>query len=148
MKTKTINSFFGEYRFLSNFYPCWVGFEDVIYPSVEHAYQAAKCSDPNYRGTIRQADTPGVAKRLGKMALLRQGWEDVKLVIMERLLIKKFADFELGRDLKNTNDAELIEGNSWGDTFWGVCNGVGENHLGKLLMEVRDRLIKTAESIT
>ena len=150
MKTKTINSFFGGYRFLSNFYPCWVEFEDVIYLSVEHAYQAAKCSDPNYRTTIRQADTARVAKWLGKMVLIRQDWEKVKLKIMKQLLIKKFTDHVLCQMLRNTGDAELVEVNNWGDTFWGVCRGVGENHLGKLLMEIRSTLEneeKTSESI-
>ena len=44
--------------------------------------------------------------------------------------------------LINTGDAILIEGNTWGDTYWGVCDGVGENRLGKLLMEVREECKK------
>jgi predicted NAD-dependent protein-ADP-ribosyltransferase YbiA (DUF1768 family) len=59
---------------------------------------------------------------------------------METLLRQKFAHPELRAKLKETNDAELVEGNWWGDRFWGVCRGEGENHLGKLLMKIRAEL--------
>ena len=59
---------------------------------------------------------------------------------MAALIAQKFDKGELALALKYTGDAELIEGNNWGDTFWGVCNGVGENHLGKLLMARRAQL--------
>ena len=39
-----------------------------------------------------------------------------------------------------TADEELVEVNEWGDCYWGVCRGVGENVLGKLLMRVRAEL--------
>ena len=57
---------------------------------------------------------------------------------MRDALIQKFSDKKLQKKLIDTGDAELIEGNWWGDKFWGVCEGEGENHLGKLLMEVRE----------
>lgn len=47
---------------------------------------------------------------------------------------------ELRTKLLSTGDLEIIEGNHWGDTFWGVCNGTGENHLGRILMQVREDL--------
>ena len=59
---------------------------------------------------------------------------------MRDCLRLKFEIPELREALLNTDNAKLIEGNWWGDKFWGICNGVGENNLGKLLMEVRDEI--------
>lgn len=142
MPTKVIDKFSGYYRFLNNFYlPAAVVLDGVPYPGVEHAYQAAKSDDVIMRAIVRQAATPGAAKRIGQRLLLRHDWEQVKLLVMEDLVRQKFTNHpELGQALLDTGDAELIEGNHWGDTFWGVCNGVGENHLGKILMKVRQEL--------
>ena len=46
----------------------------------------------------------------------------------------------LAKWLLNTGDAKLIEGNTWNDRYWGVCAGIGQNKLGKILMKVRDNL--------
>lgn len=135
---KSINGFFDEYRFLSNFWPCEVEFDDFLYPSVEHAYQAAKTFSLAARQEIRNCRTPGAAKKLGQRIDLRPDWEDVRVEIMRRLLYQKFDDPDLMALLAATGDAYLEETNTWGDTFWGVCKGTGKNMLGKLLMEVRD----------
>jgi N-glycosidase YbiA len=134
-----ISGFKGKYSFLSNFYPCEVSFDGAVYPSVEHAFQAAKVSDPNQRTAIRHAETPRQARTLGKHVSLRKDWEQVKIGIMEDLLLKKFEDPRLKLRLLGTGDQYLQETNWWGDTFWGVCNGKGFNHLGKLLMKLRSR---------
>ena len=63
-----------------------------------------------------------------------------KFHLMKRLLKMKFAIPELKEMLLATGDEELVEGNYWHDTIWGVCDGVGENHLGKMLMEIRENL--------
>jgi ribA/ribD-fused uncharacterized protein len=133
----TINSFSGEYRFLSNFWPATVNYDGMKYPSVEHAYQAAKTLDLADRKHIRTLKA-GAAKRYGTNTVkLRPGWEGMKLQVMESLIYAKFANhLELKEWLLNTGDQELIEGNDWGDTYWGVC-GHGQNHLGKILMRVR-----------
>ena len=68
---------------------------------------------------------------------LRPDWEEVKVQVMRELLYAKFSEEPLRGMLKATGDQHLEEGNNWGDTFWGVCRGRGENWLGKLLMEVR-----------
>lgn len=132
-----IDNFRGEYRFLSNFYPvkvkCDFGF---IYDSTEAAYQAQKTTDRMIRLMFTDYK-PIIAKRNGKKIKLRSDWEEVKLNVMLDLLRQKFQYDELRQKLIETEDEELVEGNWWGDTFWGVCNGVGENHLGKLLMQVR-----------
>lgn len=135
-----IDRFDGKCEFLSNFFRCEVWYGGNTYPSVEHAFQAAKTDDPIEKYNIRQAATPGQAKRLGRRATLRTDWEGAKLSVMETCLESKFQDKTLAKWLVETGDAELIEGNNWNDTFWGVCKGVGENHLGKLLMLIRKRL--------
>jgi len=132
-----ISEFQGEFRFLSNFWPCKIYFEGMWYDSVEHAYQAAKTLDMDERLRISFLETPGKAKRAGKELKIRPDWEEIKIPIMRELLIKKFSHRELMFRLKKT-EGELIEGNNWGDTFWGVCKGQGQNILGKLLMEIRD----------
>lgn len=138
--TSTIHSFQGPHRFLSNFWAASVEFEGQIYPSVEHAYQAAKTLNPNYRDQIRQAPTPSKAKQIGAHVPLRMDWEQRKLSIMRDLLQKKFKNKKLAHLLSATGSANLVEGNTWGDYFWGVCDGFGENHLGILLMEIRAKI--------
>ena len=143
--TKKIDRFEGEYAFLSNFYPCVV--KDPVsewkFPTVEHYFQAMKTISYEERNEIQSAETPGKAKRLGRKCTLREDWEEKKDTIMWIGLLSKFYDNpDLRKKLIATGDAELIEGNNWHDTYWGVCNGVGENHLGKLLMRLRE-LMKT-----
>lgn len=136
-----IAKFRGAYGFLSNFWTCPVEMDGVTYPSVEHAYQAAKCFAPANRAKFLTGK-PGDAKRLGKRIAIRKGWEDVKLEIMLSLVRKKFENPELQDKLMDTLGEELREGNDWGDLFWGVDDylGVGENHLGKILMQVRSEI--------
>jgi ribA/ribD-fused uncharacterized protein len=138
-----IDSFSGQYRFLSNFWPSPVMLDGEIYPTVEHAFQAAKTRDPGMRNVIRMASSPGLAKRLGRSVRLRDDWETIKVPIMSDLVWLKFQDRILRQALIGTNPAQLIEGNSWNDTFWGVCNGVGQNHLGRILMNIREHLIRS-----
>ena len=135
-----INSFEGKYAFLSNFYEHPITEGGITFPSNEHYFQAMKVLDPIDRVIISKAGTPGRAKRLGRSVQLRSDWEEIKLSVMENALRLKFADPELAAMLKATGDEELVEGNWWNDTYWGVCNGVGQNHLGKLLMKIRAEL--------
>ena len=136
-----IREFSGDHRFLSNFQPVDVEYEGITYPSVEHAYQAAKTLDPEEREIIRSCGSASIAKKLGRHVRVREDWEDIKISVMTELVYGKFlAREDLARKLLDTNDAMLIEGNWWGDRFWGVCNGVGYNHLGQILMAVRKSL--------
>lgn len=138
-----ICSFTGRYNFLSNFYPCSIYHCGIRYPSVEHAYQAAKTFDKKMRKKIARFRTAGAAKKAGRLVELRKDWEDIKLHVMNALLLEKFHDKELAQRLIDTGDQELVEGNTWGDKYWGKCDGEGENHLGKLLMRVRQYLTMT-----
>lgn len=137
--TDTIDSFRGEFDFLSNFSNHRVVVFSRMWKTAEHAFQAAKTSDPNERGWVAMQETPGKAKKVGRRVTLIGGWDDVKVDTMRVIVRKKFQQHNAIREaLIATGDAELIEGNWWHDTFWGVCNGEGENNLGKILMELRE----------
>jgi ribA/ribD-fused uncharacterized protein len=138
----TIEQFRGEYEWLSNFYPVPVMYDAYVYRSVEHAYQAAKTLDPRERAAIRQCLTAGKAKRLGATVTLRADWDTARRGVMLILLRRKFQRADLRSKLLATGDAVLIEGNTWGDTYWGVCRGRGENVLGQLLEQVRAELLQ------
>jgi len=140
---RPVVSFAGEHAFLSNFHPSIVHLDGVAYPTVEHAFQAAKCLDPRERGRIRDCSSPARAKSLGRRVSLRRDWEPMKLVVMESLVREKFsAHPDLKRALLATGARHLVEGNTWGDTFWGVVfsRRRGRNHLGRILMRVRRKL--------
>jgi hypothetical protein len=145
---KVITSFQGRYRFLSNFYPVRICVHDLVFPSVEHAYQAQKTDKINWHLFTSENLSAGRAKRLGNQLRVRKDWDDVKLGIMRELLSMKFSHLSLAYKLRATGSAELIEGNTWGDVYWGVCNGEGQNHLGKLLMDIRKNLNRSWEGPT
>lgn len=133
-----ITSFRGEYFFLSNFYNAPVVYQGIRFENNEAAFQAAKCSE-------RMRDFCGLnprdAKHLGRRVALRPDWEVAKYDVMYQVCKAKFSqNSDLLNKLLATGDAELVEGNTWGDTVWGVCEGVGENNLGKTLMRVRSEL--------
>lgn len=150
-----IDQFRGRYEFLSNFYPATVHYDGITYPSAEHAYQAAKCLDDavitatpkcwetglELKFAIAAEWSPGKVKRMGKKLPLRPDWEQVKLDIMLQIVTLKFKDEHLAAMLKRTAPCTLIEGNNWGDTYWGIDAAKGGlNMLGKVLMHVRGNL--------
>lgn len=147
-----ISFFRGEFAYLSNFHtPAWVSLNGVMYPSVEHAYQAAKTIDPSIRKRfLEKGLLPGGAKRLGRSLLVRPDWDSIKTNIMKSLVLQKFIKPELGDKLLGTEEKPLVEGNYWHDNFWGAClcsgcdNKHRQNHLGLILMETRDLLRKTS----
>lgn len=152
-----IDRFDGEHAFLSNFWP-WdsklkryiaetlsIPMYGELYPTLEHAFQAAKTLPGEHatRKLIRSAASPGWAKRLGQRVRLRPDWDTFRLVAMEELLRRKFADPALRALLEMTKPHKLVEGNNWDDAFWGMVHDGdnhwhGENHLGRLLMKIRD----------
>jgi ribA/ribD-fused uncharacterized protein len=138
-----IDKFDDEYRFLSNFYSCRVIYGGIEYPSSEHAFQAAKSIDLSTRLTVRDLPTASQAKRYGRHKIkLRDDWDELKIDIMRHIVFLKFVqNIDLRDKLIQTSPRELIEGNDWGDTFWGTVNGVGENWLGKILMDIRSIFI-------
>lgn len=139
-----INWFRLEYDYLSNFYPACVEVDGLEYLSSEAAFQAAKCARQEDRNLFTELG-PRDAKQLGRKLPLRPDWEQVKVREMEKIVRAKFVQNpHLARFLAETGDAELVEGNTWKDTFWGVDlrTGKGENHLGKILMALREEFQK------
>lgn len=139
-----IASFSGEYRYLSNFWIASVEYEGIVYPSSEHAYQAAKTLNKDLRGAFAEITSPGEVKRLGQTITMRPDWDDVKINVMRDIVTAKFEQNpELMKMLMATKGHDLIEGNTWGDTFWGECPiGKGRNELGKILMSIRDDITR------
>lgn len=137
---RLIDDFRGEYYFLSNFFPCKVTIEGITFQNSEAAFQAYKCPSRVKEFVNLSASD---AKHLGRQVDLRPDWEVIKLEVMYQVLCAKFKGNKLlGSWLIQTGDAILVEGNTWGDRFWGVCGGKGKNHLGVLLMQVRDEIIR------
>ncbi len=146
-----VKGFFGEYRFLSNFWPAKVFIDDEEFPCVENAYQAAK-----YKSDVREYFKTCTAKEaiifVNDNPLSYdeiKAWDAKKLEVMEKLLQNKFdkeINPELAKLLISTGNKFLEETNYWGDTYWGVHKtnkeegGAGENNLGKLLMKIRSEL--------
>ena len=152
MSENEINAFRGPHDFLSNFYAADVELEGAEYPTIEHAFQAAKSLDYAERRAVKNAKTASEAKRMGRKIKRRTDWFDVSLIIMETLVRQKFTRYpELKSKLLETGDAKLIEGNNWNDRFYGAVydtnrnEWMGENHLGKILMKVREELKQKAE---
>lgn len=139
--SKVIDCFKGVWGVFSNPYPTAVLYEDILFPSSEHAYIAGKSTDMDFRRSL--VDLPWQeAKRRGRATKLRAGWEaGLKLKVMEEVNLIKYTTNQFCYDkLMSTRGYELIEGNWWGDRYWGVCDGVGENHLGRILMKIRHQL--------
>lgn len=137
-----IKGFRGDYYFLSNFYPCRIAYNGKIYGNTEAAFQAQKTVNAAEQDEFTNL-SPGEAKRKGRRVTLRKDWESVKNGIMLDIIRCKFKDPRLMECLLNTGDAYLEETNTWNDRYWGVCRGSGENHLGKILMQVRDEIRNT-----
>lgn len=163
-----IGTFRGEHFFLSNMKPLenWIETDQgVLVPTAEHAYQAAKFEDPDVHYEIAHAraktDTTkahadGVASKdlahefIEAGIVVRPDWEIAKLSIMYVSVQQKFfKNEELAALLVATGDEELVEGNHWGDVYWGVSpigSNTGENHLGRILMRVRGELMEKGET--
>lgn len=150
-----IHQFQNEFRFLSSFYPVPHGvlLDGVLYPSVEHAYQAAKLRPEKRLKHIDRSAAPGQVKRASRTndfkVDVRDDWDEIKLEVMKDLVRQKFVPgSDLAEKLLATGDQPIVEGNNWGDSFWGVSlkTGEGQNHLGKILMERRSDLRSIMEA--
>ncbi len=142
-----ISTFREEYSFLSNFYFSPFFYKEKEWPTVEHIFQASKAMDKKDREKIRLAFSPGQAKRLGRKVDLRPNWEKIKYRTMLGAVRLKFGqNKKLRNKLKATGKTPLVEGNTWHDNVWGNCSCpkcediMGNNLLGKILMQIRDGL--------
>lgn len=145
----SIDSFTGAHRFLSNFYPCQVKYEGILYPTAEHAFQAAKTKNLTNRKLIASMPHPRDAKAAGRTLKLREGWNDgLRDKVMTDILSAKFKAPGMADALISTYPRELREGNTWNDTYWGQVlrdgEWVGENKLGILLMNLRTDIVSAS----
>jgi ribA/ribD-fused uncharacterized protein len=148
-----IDSFKGRFYFLSNFYPCRIEHQGIIYPSVEHYYVALKVNTlqfldgkyytaPDFRELIAKVPLPQDVKKIGQRVKLRVDWNEKKYNFMLQGIRQKFSDEKLSELLLDTGDSEIIESNWWHDNYWGRCScpkckDTGQNNLGKIIMQVR-----------
>jgi ribA/ribD-fused uncharacterized protein len=157
-----ISSFTGEHHWLSNFSPHPVVFSGKTFPTTEHLFVWHKTDDEDERlkvfgrevwddehnEVVRVPLTPGQVKRLGRMLPLRREWDDMKVGVMFTCLQLKITQHpEVGLKLLGTKDTFLVEGNTWGDNFWGCTPNrgtmggwIGNNWLGRLWMMHRQDL--------
>lgn len=145
---EVIDSFSGENKFLSNFYPVTINWNNFVFASVEHAYVASKSTSFLDWKKVSEfnSDEAGKAKRYGRKIKLRKDWDMVKISLMRKFLKEKFSYPYLQEMLLKTENVTLIEGNYWHDNYWGNCfcdkcqKIVGQNQLGKLIMKIRGNL--------
>ena len=158
--TEKTPAFRDEFFYLSNMYPSkitlpkelqeeypYLLMNDDVFDSVERAYQYLKSNNPEYKMAIKKATIKGskiVARDYldnNKIAEYIEGFHDKKLEIMELLVNLKFEQNpDLLRKLISTGEKKIEETNTWKDIYWGISNGEGENHLGKILMNTRSKL--------
>lgn len=139
-----VEQFRGEHEFLSNFYPHEFEWSGDTWKTAEHAFQAAKVDQPLDYFRCRDAATPAAAKRIGRHVAMREGWDRIKDDVMSTILRAKFRSTSpLYGKLLGTEGRRLIEGNAWGDKYWGVDlkTGEGENRLGRILTGLRDEFL-------
>lgn len=132
-----IKQFSGKYAFLNNAFIHPIKWNGKIYDSAEHIYQSLKTLDGSEREKIRQSSSPKKAIKIGHQIKLRPLWEEIKFAAMYAVLADKFEDPQLKGKLLDTGKEELVYGNDYGDVYWGVCENVGINCLGRILMDIR-----------
>lgn len=141
----TIEQFQNEHRFLSNFWPAKITYNETSWDTSEAAYQAMKSTDPEVHAHIASMRHAGQIKRLGKMLNIRPDWEFIKVQVMTDITFAKYdQNLDLKQLLLSTGFSKIEEGNDWGDVIWGVSppgSGIGKNYLGVVLMKVREKYI-------
>lgn len=140
MSDKIIDRFDGQYRFLSNFFEAPLLFRGLVFENAEAAFHSQKCPQ---RAKQFQGLNASQAKQLGRQVVMRPDWDKVRDQVMYEVVFEKFLQNSKIRErLIATGEAMLVEGNTWNDRYWGVCNGIGQNKLGKILMRVRSEFLQ------
>lgn len=143
-----IEKFIEEYHFLSDSFLLMgnpIKYDGRMWISLKHLYNGLKTDNKIVRDGIREAATPAEAEQLGRKVKLRPGWTGMRLDVRRLCLKLKFSSPKLRDKLLATGDELLVNGNEKGETFWGVCDGKGENNDGKLLMALRGYLRRGEE---
>lgn len=147
MPRDAVAGFSGPNRFLSNFWFCNIRFEGVLYPSTEHAFQAAKTLSTAHRKSIAQACSAADAKRLGRRVSLRPDWDQVRTAVMLEINRQKYSQQILRRALLATQSRPIFEVTTrWNDQIWGVVqlpggDYIGANRLGRILTCLRAEIL-------
>lgn len=164
-----ITTFRGMYWFLSSFaqIPCpapWL--DGAIAPTREHSFQACKAVSPDQARWVLDAPDPGEAKKRGRQVRAWLNWDQIRREVMLDLILGQLGSQPPFRVmLAGTAGETLVEGNHWGDVYWGavpVTAGIiypggngppplwkpdeaspqtwlcGDNWLGRVLMMARD----------
>lgn len=142
-----ILGFKDKYSYLSNMYITEITFKHKFISgfiwanSSEHIYQAYKAKYIEDFENVINASDPQEAKRLGRVIEIDKAFKKSKLQIMERIVRAKFSQNKtIKKLLLETGSKYIEETNDWDDIYWGVCKGVGQNNLGKILMKIREEL--------
>jgi ribA/ribD-fused uncharacterized protein len=137
-----IKEFQGEYRWLSNFWPVEISYKGRVFKSVEHAYMSEKNTSDVWKDFCENEVDPKIVNKMSRIITLCPDWDEVKVDIMNQLTRVKYQNQEFSEKLLKTGTQKLVEGNYWGDVFWGVDNetGEGQNLFGKILMEIREEI--------
>ena len=144
LETTPIIEFQNQYFWLSNFFATPVAMDGYVFPASENAFMSGKSKDITWKQFCTTETNPGAMKSAGRKVKLIDNWDVIRIDAMLKALRAKFSDPILRAKLLATGNRQLIEGNRWGDKFWGVCiktpQHVGQNNLGKLLMQLRYEL--------
>jgi len=148
-----INEFKGDHRWLSNFEAVKITLDGIEYPSIEHAYMSAKCDDPEWKKFCAdENNTAGSVKKQSRHATVKlvENWDSFKMDVMFSCLEQKYSQEPFKSKLIDTGSQNLVEGNYFGDKIWGVDlksnPNIGENHLGRMIMSIRQNLIDEMNS--
>lgn len=138
---KGIYGFFGDFRFLSNFYYTDINLDNLNFKSSEAAYMAQKTDNILEKEKLANIVSSFEAKKFGQIVTLKDNWDTIKATCMLKVLRAKFTqNKELGDKLVSTKDLYLEETNWWKDDYWGKYSSKGLNMLGILLMQVRTEI--------
>lgn len=137
-----ITKFRGDHFFLSNMFPCEINYNGNVFGSSEAAYMSRKNNSKSWLSTCINTKNPILVKTMSHSIYIIKKWPEIKLQVMSDILRIKFSIPELQAKLFETGDEEIYEGNTWNDRYWGVDHLTlqGENHLGKLLMNIREQI--------
>lgn len=137
---KSILGFRGEYSWLSNMQQIEpISYQGMFFHSTENFYQAMKTLRMDLREEISFLP-PKISKVFARGVPLREDWDQIKLDVMLYCNRIKYSQPKFKDLLLATGSAYIEETNWWGDTFWGVCKGVGDNNLGKIIMQIREEI--------
>ena len=138
-----IKQFRDEHIWLSNMTSVKITYKGIEYASSEHAYMSAKSDSMEWKSRCADSQiTAPQIKRESREIILIDDWDNIKLDVMAEVIDLKFSEEPFKTLLLKTGDTHIQEGNTWNDTFWGVNldTGEGENNLGKIIMEKRNKL--------